>query len=355
MFSSAVSATLGEQSHFGFPSKRHYCVILVDGLGIENLVHRPGHARFLAKEAQNQRSGYSAFPTTTAANIMSFATGLRVSDHGFMGHQVFDRSRNSKLNLLTGWGEEDPETWQQSPTLSEFAAARGIAAKVIGPAEYRDSGYSRASMRQVDYQVAEAIDERFQIAERNFHGQGRSVSYLYIPELDKHAHRYGWLSDGWFELLERVDAQVARLVARLPEWAGLVLTADHGVVDSPTKNRIKVDTEYSFEGLEHFAGDSRATYLYFKPGLALAFQKTELERIFSGVATVHYGMDLLNAGFFGGKETSFLLRVPDLVMLAKGTFTLFHSVLSKPRSMQMVAHHGGLSSTELRIPIFSWT
>lgn len=345
----------GEQSHFGLPAKRHYCVILVDGLGVENLLHRPGHARFLAKEAQVKRTGYSVFPSTTAANIMSFATGLTVADHGFVGHQVYDRSRDSKLNMLTGWEEENPEDWQSLPTLSETAANKGLGVKVIGPAEYRDSGYSRASMRQVEYQVAESIAERFQAAERIFHSKGRSVSYLYIPELDKHAHRLGWLSDGWFQLLEQVDTQVARLVSRLPDWAGLVLTADHGVVDSPVDNRIRVDSEHVFEGLEHFAGDSRAAYLYFKDDFEITEQAVDLEHVFSEVATVHSGKELLAGGIFGDTATRFESRIPDLVMLAKGNYTLFHSHMSKPRSIQMVAHHGGLSSTETRIPIFNWT
>jgi hypothetical protein len=43
--------------------------------------------------------------------------------------------------------------------------------------------------------------------------------------------------------------------------------------------------------------------------------------------------------------------MPDILLLAKSDITLYHSVFSKKRSYDMIAHHGGLTSAETRIPL----
>lgn len=354
MFQSAIGAVLRSGSHFGFPNKRSYCVILVDGLGVENLQHRRGHARFLSAAIDQQRIIYSAFPTTTAANIMSFATGLPVSQHGFLGHQVLQRDSDVRINLLTGWQNENSEAWQPKQTLSEWSASKGLPIKVVGPVEYRDSGFTRATMRGVEYQVAESIDDRFALASQILSSKEESVTYLYVPELDKQAHRTGWLSPEWTRWLELLDQQVSRFVAQLPRGTGVVLTADHGVIDSPADSRIRVDELATVPELRWFGGDSRASYLYLEDGADAQALSVRLASALSGLAKVVTVDQLISKNFFVGEPTEFTDRLPELVLLAEGSATLFHSQMSKPRSIEMVAHHGGVSSTELRVPLLNW-
>lgn len=354
VFESAIAATLRNPSHFGFPAKRSYCVILVDGLGFENLLFRRGHARFLSSEAESQRSINSAFPSTTAANIMSFATGLAVADHGFLGHQVLDRVSDTKINLLTGWQTEDPLNWQAEPTLSETARQKGLRIHVTGPLEYRDSGFTKATMREVEYQPAETIENRFEVAKQILARKEGSVTYLYVPELDKQAHRTGWQSHEWTRWLELLDQQVASLVRSLPAGCGIVLTADHGVVDSPREQRVLIDEIDAMDELRWFGGDSRASYLYLQEGASASEVMQRLESTLHGIAKVASTAQLIEANYFLGKVEKFGHRLPDLVLLAEGRQTLFHSSMSKPRSIEMVAHHGGVSSMEIRIPLLHW-
>lgn len=355
VFQSAIGATLRAGSHFGFPSKKSYCVILVDGLGVENLLHRRGHARFLSGASDQQRVIYSAFPTTTAANIMSFATGLPVSQHGFLGHQVLQRESDVRINLLTGWQSENSEVWQPKQTLSEWSVSKGLPIKVVGPVEYRDSGFTKATMRGVEYQVAESIEDRFEVALQNLSATEASVTYLYVPELDKQAHRTGWMSPEWTRWLELLDQQVSKFTGRIPRGAGVVLTADHGVIDSPPENRIRVDELDLMPELRWFGGDSRASYLYLLPGANAQVMKDRLELALAGRARVVSTAQLIAQNFFVGEPAEYMDRLPELVLLAEGRITLFHSQMSKPRSIEMVAHHGGVSSTELRVPLLNWS
>lgn len=330
-------------------------MILVDGLGVENLRDRKGHARFLSASLDRGRVIYSGFPTTTAANILSFATGLSVGQHGFLGHQILDRANGARINLLSGWDGHAPEQWQTKQTLSQYAAQRGLRVNVIGPAEYQGSGYSQVSMPEVRYQVAEGLRERFAIARANFNSKTRSVTYLYIPELDKQAHRTGWESPEWTARLEELDSLVEDFATRLPPRSGVILTADHGLMDSPEHNRVLVDQLAKLPELEWFAGDSRASYLYLREPAWAEESAEQLNRELAGIASTFLTRSLVADGWYGESGTSHESRLPDLVMLAKGRHSLFHSGMSKPRSIQMVAHHGGVSPAELRIPLITWT
>jgi predicted AlkP superfamily pyrophosphatase or phosphodiesterase len=326
--------------------------VLVDGLGAENVLERAGHAPWLASHLNSGAITHAGFPSTTSANIASFATGLTPGEHGLIGHQVFDRTFDEKINLLTGWNEQtDPEIWQPHSTVSEQAAEAGIACYVIGHEEYRHSGYTRATMRKAEYLAAESLAERFEVAMKVLHSPGESITYLYIPELDKYGHRFGWQSQGWANLLEELDAQLARFSATLPKDCGLIVTADHGMVDSAPEQRLFID-DYVDQGglLEWFGGDTRATYLYLKDASETDAFQLRLESHSALFHTVK-SADAIDANWFGEVGVLARQRMPELILLARSNFTLFHSVFSKKRSIEMTAHHGGLSSSELRIPL----
>ena len=315
-------------------------------------MERAGHAPWLASQIKAGSVTHAGFPSTTSANIASFATGLTPGEHGLIGHQVFDRVFDEKINLLTGWNERtDPEIWQPKQTVSELAVRAGVACQVIGHEEYRHSGYTRATMRLAEYIAAESISDRFDAAKKVMSSSAESISYLYIPELDKYGHRYGWQSQGWANLLEELDSQLMKFAQSLPRDCGLVVTADHGMIDSAQEQRLVID-EYVDQGghLEWFGGDTRVAYLYLKDPGSAELMQVELEKQSALFQTV-LASDAIDANWFGPVGELARQRMPELLLLARSNFTLFHSVYSKKRSIEMVAHHGGLSSSELRVPL----
>lgn len=352
VFSSSLLATQRKPNPLGFRSAKRIICVLVDGLGAENILQRSGHAPWLAAQVRTGAVAHAGFPSTTSANIASFATGLTPGEHGLIGHQVFDRVFDEKINLLTGWNERtDPAIWQPNPTVSEQAFAAGISSNVIGHEEYRNTGYTQATMRKAEYIAAESMAERFDAARKILNSPGESISYLYIPELDKYGHRYGWQSPGWANLLEELDGLLAKLSASLPKDCGLVVTADHGMIDSELDQHLVIDEAVEQGGLlEWFGGDTRVAYLYLKDPAASSDLQQRLESqsaLYQAVLT----KDAIAANWFGPVRELASQRLPELMLLARSNFTLFHSVYSKKRSIEMIAHHGGLSSNELRIPL----
>jgi predicted AlkP superfamily pyrophosphatase or phosphodiesterase len=352
VFSSSLLAVQRKPNPLGLRSAKRIVCVLVDGLGVENVLQRSGHAPWLTAQLNTGATTHSGFPSTTSANIASFATGLTPGEHGLIGHQVFDRYFDEKINLLTGWNERtDPLVWQPHPTVSEQAFQLGITANVIGHEEYRHTGYTKATMRKAEYIVAESMADRFDAASKVLNSAGESITYLYIPELDKYGHRNGWQSAGWANLLEELDGLLARFAAKLPKDCALVVTADHGMIDSLPEQRLVIDDQVEQGGLlEWFGGDTRVAYLYLKDPGSAAILQSKLESqsaLYQAVLT----QDAIAANWFGPVGELAQQRLPEIMLLARSNFTLFHSVYSKKRSIEMTAHHGGLSSNELRVPL----
>jgi predicted AlkP superfamily pyrophosphatase or phosphodiesterase len=348
VFASALQSVTGQRSALGYKPKQKVLVILVDGMGAENVLERAGHAPWLAQQITAGGSAFAAFPATTSTNITSFATGLVPGEHGFIGHVVRDSHFGRALNLLSGWDSTtDPESWQPHQTISELSSARGVACNVIAAEEYRTTGFTQATMRSAKFHGVDSIADRFQKALEILNSPQESITYLYISELDKFGHVHGWQSPGWALQLESIASEIDRLRNRVPADCGVVITADHGMLDSPDEFKVELKDQLSSIGLSFFGGDTRAALIYLEDPQsgADAIKRLSDSRFFS----VHLASELTT--WYGELGAQAQNRAADLVLLAKGQHTLFHEDFSKPRSYRMVSHHGAMTSRELKIPL----
>jgi len=232
VFPSCLSAIRGEQNRLRLPPVRTAIVLLVDGLGSAALAARAGHARTLHASSTTLQSG---FPTTTASALATLTTGTAPGQHGLVGYSVLDAANDRVINQLSGWDGIDPFTWQPQPTIFEQAVDAGYAATVIAPGRYRDSPFTHAVLRGATFVAAESIAERLEAATTL-----SGLIYVYVPELDKLAHQHGVESTQWTVALESLDGLVASL--RLAVDVGMLVTADHGVIDVMPHNHILYDT-----------------------------------------------------------------------------------------------------------------
>ncbi|BDZ53171.1 hypothetical protein GCM10025870_02440 [Agromyces marinus] len=130
---SALASMTGGHGPFDLPAATSAVVVLADGLGVHNLRSRAGHARFLASRLARRDVIRTVLPSTTAAAIASFATGLMPGAHGLVGYRVPDRAHDRVVNQLSGWDDRMvPEAWQPHPTVFERAGAHAIRAVAIG-------------------------------------------------------------------------------------------------------------------------------------------------------------------------------------------------------------------------------
>ena len=107
----------GFDNPLSLPAANRICVVMVDGLGKALLRARGGHAPFLRKLMENSQTLMAAFPSTTAASLASFGTGLPPGQHGLVGYDAVDPARRRVVNQLGGWPKDlDPVAWQPHAT-----------------------------------------------------------------------------------------------------------------------------------------------------------------------------------------------------------------------------------------------
>ena len=349
---SALQAVKGETNTLALSAKRTLCVILVDGLGTHNLAKAAGHARFLNNQKSLPASCW--FPATTSVSITSFATAKNPVDIGFLGYQVFDRAEGQSQNLLSGWKDfAAGANYQLQPTVSEMALEVGIAFHAVAPSSYEFSGFTGATMRTAIYHGQNSIAERFETARKLLADPEPKVIYLYIPELDQIAHALGSESMDWLNQLEEVDALAAELIRQLPKHAGVVLTADHGVIDIKPEAHIYLDELLPIDQVEFVGGDTRAPFIYLKPSVDSAEVRRRLEDAYGSLAFIVSTEDLIAAGYWVHAQKS-VETYPDLVLIARKEVAFYHKAFAKKKSLEMVGHHGALTTQEMSIPLISF-
>ncbi|MGV8876542.1 MAG: alkaline phosphatase family protein [Rhodoglobus sp.] len=357
VLSSCFHSIEGESNRLGLPTVKHAIVLLVDGLGAHSLKARAGHARTLAAAFTKQSVIQSAFPTTTASAIASLTTGVRAGQHGLVGYRALDSANDRVINQLSGWDAQlDPATWQRVPTIFQRATQRGHTAVAVGAARYRDSGFTRAVLRGASYRAAGSLADRMRVAVGVAgSSEQSSLTYVYAPELDMAGHAHGWQSPQWTHALESLDTAVAGVVGQLADDQGMLVTADHGMVDIAADAHVLFDTAPDLlEGIAHIAGEPRCLQLHCDPHLGAQGRARLLERWQQAEGHRSWVVsrdEAIAAGWFGEVHPDVCDRIGDIIVAARKAIAYYDSRVPDDHGRLMVGQHGSWSDDELRVPL----
>lgn len=343
MFVSALGAiTGGEDNRLKLPRVKSALVVLIDGLGYLNLKENAGHARFLNKLllGSGDRAIRCGFPSTTAVSLSSVGTGLTAGSHGILGYQVLGKDGRVR-NMLNGWAtDENPRDWQSNETVAERALAAGLQFAMVASSEYRGSGFTNVIMGDVPFIPVDDLSARASAAHK-FASQAHSLGYLYFAELDQAAHRFGVDSPQWLAVLEAIDQALTQLSGDY----GILITADHGIMDVPAEQHIYLDEIPGFtEAVQLAVGDPRALFCYGD----LEGAKTALSVTGASPYLATFE-ELKSLGWISDSRTRD--QVPDFVLIASGAEVFYDRRTAKPQSLKMVGQHGGVSDRETRVPL----
>ncbi len=353
----ALAAIRGEQNRLALPPMRSAAVILVDGLGMSALRARSGHARRLLAAIAGKRGTIDAgFPTTTAAALATLTTGLEPGRHGLVGYAAVDPEGDRVVNQLTGWDAGmQPSVWQSHPTVFETATASGIDAVVIGAERYRDTGFTDAVLRGARFIAEGSIADRVRLTLAELGAPGSRLVYCYIPELDMAGHASGSESAAWLERLEELDAAVEPLARGLPADAGVLLTADHGMLDVPEHARLVIESGSPlWDGVRHVAGEPRCLQLSLEPEADLRAVLERWREAESARSWVVSRAEAIGADWFGAVAPEVEPRIGDILIAARSRVVYYDERTASPRSLAMVGQHGSFSPEETRIPLARW-
>ena len=356
VLTSSLSSIEGLPNALGLGQANRAVVVLADGLGVSSLRARAGHARFLNSLLTKSSVVDGVFPSTTAAGITTLTTGVAPGQHGLVGYRVRDTDRDRVVNQLTGWDAGmRPETWQRSRTVFERAADAGIPGFAIGPRRYTASGFTQAALRGARYVPAESVSDRFAAARHLLDTEPRALVYLYVPELDVAAHAHGWESDRWLAALENLDSAAARFAAGLKADEGLLVTADHGIIDVPATRHVLFDTVPELvAGVRHIGGDPRCLHLYLEPELGTEGPAalTDSWRGIEGHRAWAFTRDeAVQSGLFGEVAPEVLPRIGDVIVAARKLIAYYDSREPNQSARSMIGQHGSLTDEEIRVPL----
>ena len=364
---SSAAASLGVpgfQNRLNLPAAKHVCVVLADGLGRQLLKQKSAHTPFLRSVLQAGQGAVpvwldSAFPSTTAASLASFGTGLPAGQHGMVGYDVLDPDQGRVVNMLSNWDDGvDPQLWQPLPTVFERAAGHVDVSTVALP-RFRDSAMTRAALRGGRFVAGTTSHARTAAAAEAMAGADSSLMYFYVHELDKAGHRYGCQSPQWEHQLEELDATVRRLDATLPAGTTVLVTADHGMLDVPESQRIDFSAEPALiAGVRHTAGEPRMLHLYLEDATDDAGRLRLLEAWrgrFGDRIWAFTREDAVAAGLFGEVRGPVGPRIGDVMIAARDALAFYDTRRVPARALEVVGQHGSLTKAEREVPLLCFT
>ncbi len=341
------------RSSSGHDDLRGVIVVLVDGLGWLSLQANLETAPHL----RGGRAIDAAVPTTTPTGLASLGTGLPPGSHGLVGASFRVEDHHGLLHPLSWQDSPSPMAVQPEPTVFERVQRRGFKVASISPRPYAKSGLSSAVLRGGTYIGADGFGERVAEVRSLVKATESFLAYVYWPDLDKTGHIHGVDSDHWRAELAHVDALVAALRAELPEDVALLVTADHGMIDSTGADR--VDLDELMNGIAHLGhnvtgvgGEPRCRHVYVRPGTALEVAD-HWARELQGIARVVVREDLIAEGYFGAVAEHISHRIGDVVVLCEGTNTLVSSTVDSKVS-SLTGQHGSITEHEMKVPLVVW-
>jgi hypothetical protein len=340
------------------PEADRVCLLIIDGLGLELLRANQAAAPFLAELAFNSRPLTAGFPSTTVTSLASIGTGLVPAVHGMLGAQVAIPGTDRLLNGLH-WPEDiDPAAWQPQPTIFERALAAGITPVHIAPGAYAKSGLTRAALRGAEYRAADSLGTLAALAAAALAESDRTFVVAYHSDLDAAGHRYGVSSPAWTFQLAHVDRLAEQLASSLPYGSVLYVTADHGMVNIGSDDRIDVDGAASAlrDGVARLGGEPRARHVYTRPGAAAEVLAAWRE-VLGEHAWVVSREEAIKHGWFGppgGPDEAMAARMGDVVAACAGTSAIIAST-AEPRESALIGAHGSLTQAEQLVPMLAYS
>ena len=337
--------------------------LVLDGVGHDQLnrfMAAGGGGHFFSRHPFERIT--TVFPSTTASAVTTLSTGATPAEHGVLSWHLH-------LHDLGLVGAVLPEKTLTGAPLagSDFNLRRYLDLpsylssvrrhkRLLSFGTLGRSAYSNAGTRWNGYGAYNTLKGMERQTVRFAREGGRGVAYAYWPLYDTLCHRKGVQARETRRHLAEIDASLGRLTSG---FAGtgtvLLVTADHGVVDSPPPKRIDLATVPGLLDCLTLlpAGDGRQVSCFVRPGCVERFHDV-LARHLAEACVCITGEDLLESGLLGPGEPHPSLhgRIGDYVLLARDDYA-FRVTPALIKARVHKGNHGGLSSDEVYVPLYA--
>jgi predicted AlkP superfamily pyrophosphatase or phosphodiesterase len=335
---------------------RHRVLLVVDGLGLDYLSSRDGALR---RHLLGQLT--SVFPSTTASAIPTFLTGLAPQQHGLTGWNMYFREIGAVVaplpfrvrtgrHALREAGVTPASLFGLTPLFDRLP----LPCHVLSPRSIVHSDFNVALSGRAQRHGYETLDELFALIAGLLRSDAPSYIHAYWPQIDSLAHEHGIGSEPVAAAFAALDAAFDRLLDVVhSSGSRIIVTADHGFIDSPPGQTIDLDDHPALRDtlLLPLCGEPRMAYAYIRAGKEMQFEGYVQARLADRVRFFR-SEDVLRQGWLGpgAPHPGLLGRLGDYVLIPRGQAILRDWLKGEERHTH-VGVHGGLSAAEMRVPL----
>ena len=342
---------------------RTVVVLAIDGLGWRQLLTAKKKLGGLALlDAAKEDGAFfpitATVPSTTVSGIGSLCTARPPLDHGLLGYRLFLREFGSVANMIR-FGPIDrsgapwnPRGFLWGPTAFELAKARGVPAFVVTREYFLGtalSGMLHTGATGAGYAAVSDFAVRLR---RLAATRGRKLVFAYWDALDTICHRVGTEGEEFLAEVAVLDSTFEREVLRRAKDVTLLITADHGHINTYAEGRVdlKAHTELLGRLAVPPTGEPRLTYLHAADGNVEALRELA-DATLGDRARICTATEAFDAGLFGEGTPSIPARdrIGDVLVAPTRNGTLIYGYHGE--RVDMVGRHGGMSAAEMLIPL----
>ncbi|MEY2627562.1 MAG: hypothetical protein RJB08_1321 [Actinomycetota bacterium] len=339
---SGVSAKMPDWMPDHDPDVRQRVVLLIDGLGWNQLRAREAIAPTLA----NMRGSAitSVAPTTTASALTSLSTGMCPGEHGIVGYRM--DMGETVMNTLR-WGDERGDLRRTYPPadVQPCVPFMGIKVPVISKAELEDTGFTEAHLRgsrPCGWRVASSIP----VVIRDLLAAGEPIVYAYYDGVDKVAHERGF--GAYYDAeLAACDRLVSDILGSLVPGTALYVLADHGQVQ--VGNNIVVQPDSVMRSVAKQSGEGRFRWLHARRGAErdLIDACIDAHRDLAWIVTKE---QMIDEGWFGPVvRPAALRRLGDVALVPRVDVSFDDPADGGHFVLQ--CRHGSMTPAEVEVPL----
>jgi len=329
---------------------RQVVLLVIDGLGWEQLAHRAALARTLAGGEGSAIT--SVAPSTTAVALTSLATGLPPAAHGIVGYRM---AMDGAIFNALRWRLAGRDARRDVPAAVlqphggfRFSPDAPSGAPVVTRADFAASGFSAAFLAGCPMVPWHATSGLL-VGVRRLLAAGERFVVAYYDGLDLTAHLHG-LGEHYDAELLAIDRLVGDLLGELPQSAALVVTADHGQVD--VGREVELLGPELMAGVTLLSGEGRFRWLHAREGAAGDLAEIAGEQ-FGSVAWVKSRDQIIDEGWLGGRpERAVSGRLGDVALVPFAPTAFLDP--ADTGELRLEARHGSLTSAEMLVPLLAW-
>jgi len=338
-------------------------LLVIDGLGADLLQafsSRPGAIGCLQANLHSRMT--SVYPPTTASAITTFMSGQAPQQHGLTGWFMNFREIGATTAVLPfspryGRGSLSDQGVNIADLVDceSLASVLPVSSEMLLPEEIANSAFSQhvgAGAKRIPYSGIEGFIDGLKTFNTSVDGQ--RYMYAYWSQFDHLCHIHGPSDERVFEHFLSLEQALCPLLDEMAnQGTCLLITADHGFLDSGPNERINLEEHPSLKDMLAMPlfGEPRSAYCIVRKGCDDEFEDYVRSELSHAVNLVP-SQELIKQNWFGlgTPHPELAARTGDYTLQMKERFTV-RDELTSERSFDLLGMHGGITAAEQWVPL----